>query len=66
MARTNIDLDDRLIAAGMKMTGCRTKKELVNLALEALIARKTRKKILELEGKIDWTGDLHETRKTRV
>jgi Arc/MetJ family transcription regulator len=65
MARTNIELDDRLVAAGMKTAGCKTKKELVNLALKELVARKNRKKILQLEGKIAWTGDLHEMRKSR-
>ncbi|MGH7274852.1 MAG: type II toxin-antitoxin system VapB family antitoxin [Nitrospiria bacterium] len=66
MARTNVELDDRLVAAGMKMTGCKTKKEVVNLALKELVSRKRRKKILELEGKIAWVGNLHEMRKSRV
>ena len=65
MGRTNIDLDDRLIEAGMKMTGCKTKKELVHVALKDLVARKSRKKILKLEGKIAWMGNLHEMRKSR-
>ncbi len=66
MGRTNIDLDDRLIEAGMKMTGCKTKKDLVHVALKELIARKSRKKILALEGKIAWMGNLHEMRKSRA
>ena len=57
MARTNVDLDDRLVAAGMKMTRCKTKKELMHLALKELLARKSRKKILQLEGKIAWAGE---------
>ena len=65
MGRTNIDLDDRLIEAGMKMTGCKTKKELVHVALKDLVARKSRKTILKLEGKIAWMGNLHEMRKSR-
>lgn len=66
MARTNIDLDDRLVKAGMRMTRCKTKKELVHMALKQLVARKNRKKILDLEGKIAWAGDLHEMRKGRL
>jgi Arc/MetJ family transcription regulator len=66
MARTNIDLDDRLISTGMKMAGCKTKKELVHLALKEFIAKKDRKKILKLEGKIHWAGNLHEMRKSRA
>lgn len=66
MARTNIDLDDRLVTTGMKMTGCKTKKELVHRALRELVARKNRKNILKLEGRIAWTGSLHEMRKSRA
>lgn len=66
MGRTNIDIDGELVAVGMKITGCKTKKELVNLALQELVARKTRKKILELEGRISWAGDLNEMRKSRL
>lgn len=66
MARTNIDLDDRLVEAGMKMAGCKTKKELVHLALKELVAKKDRKKILKLEGKITWTGNLDEMRTNRA
>ncbi|MBI3598056.1 MAG: type II toxin-antitoxin system VapB family antitoxin [Nitrospirae bacterium] len=66
MARTNVNLDDNLVAAGMKMTGCKTKREVVNLALKELVARKERKKILKLEGNLLWVGSLDEMRKSRV
>lgn len=66
MARTNIEIDDKLVAEGMKITGCKTKKELVNLALEELVAKKSRKKILELEGRIKWIGSINEMRKSRL
>ena len=65
MGRTNIELDDRLVAAGMKMTRCKTKKELVHLALKELLARKNRKRILKLEGKIAWSGRLDKMRAGR-
>lgn len=35
--RRNIELDDRLVERGFKLTGLRTKKELVNLALRELV-----------------------------
>ncbi len=38
--RPNIVIDDKLIEKGMKYTGIRTKKELVNFALKELIRRK--------------------------
>lgn len=66
MAKINIDLDDKLVAEGMKLTGCKTKKELISLALRELVARKIRRKLLELEGKISWVGDLYEMRKSRL
>lgn len=66
MARTNIELDNRLVEAGLKITKCKTKKELVNLALKELVAKKSRKGLLELEGKVVWEGDLSQLRKTRT
>ncbi len=66
MGRTNIELDDRLVSAGMKATRCKTKKELVHLALKELLARKSRKRILKLEGKIAWSGNLDKMRAGRL
>jgi Arc/MetJ family transcription regulator len=63
--RTNIVLDDKLVEEGLKVTGLKTKKELVNLALKELVVRAKRKKILEFEGKIEWEGNLEEMRKGR-
>jgi len=60
--RTNIILDDELIEKGMKYTGIKTKKGLVDFALRELINRKERKKILGLKGKLHWEGDLYEMR----
>lgn len=65
MSRTNIELDDRLVEAGLKITKCKTKKELVNLALKDLVEKKTRKELLKLEGKVVWEGDLSRLRKKR-
>jgi Arc/MetJ family transcription regulator len=63
--RTNIDLDDELVARGLRLSGLKTKKELVNLALKEFVRRKDQKKILELRGKIKWTGDLESMRLNR-
>lgn len=65
MARTNIELDNRLVEAGFRITKCKTKKDLVNLALKELVAKKNRKELLELEGKVVWKGDLSQLRKAR-
>ncbi len=66
MSRTNIELDDRLVEAGLKITKCKSKKDLVNMALKELIAKKSRKELLELEGKVVWEGDLSQLRKARA
>ncbi len=66
MLRTNIELDEKLVKEAMKLTNKKTKKELVNYALEELLKRFKRKKLLELEGKVEWTGNLDEMRKSRV
>jgi Arc/MetJ family transcription regulator len=52
MGRTNIVLDDELVAEAARLSGIRTKKDLVHEALRALIAARRRKSLLDLEGKI--------------
>jgi Arc/MetJ family transcription regulator len=64
--RTNIDLDEGLVARGLIISGLRTKKELVNMALREFIRKNDQKKILELRGKIQWQGDLELMRESRV
>ncbi len=66
MARTNIDLDEKLVKEGLRLTRLSTKKELVNYALKDLIRKIKRKGILKLEGKIKWEGDLDEMRRSRL
>jgi Arc/MetJ family transcription regulator len=63
--RTNIVLDDELVEKGMKYTGIKTKKKLIDVALRELIGRKERKRILKLRGKFHWEGNLDEMRSTR-
>ncbi|MGK0238741.1 MAG: type II toxin-antitoxin system VapB family antitoxin [Verrucomicrobiia bacterium] len=65
MSRTNINLDDGLVSKGLKITGLRTKRELVDLALRELVRKEDQKSILTLEGKFSWNGDLDEIRKGR-
>jgi len=48
--RTNIVLDDRLMAEAMKLTKARSKRETVDLALRELISRRRRKNVLDLVG----------------
>jgi predicted nucleic acid-binding protein len=41
MGRTNIELDDRLIEQAMRLTGARTKREVVDIALRRLVEKGT-------------------------
>lgn len=65
MHRTNIELDEKLVKEGMRLFKKRTKKELIHFALSEVIRREKAKGILDLEGKVEWEGDLKEMRKAR-
>ena len=66
MARTNIELDDRLINEGLKVFKCKSKRELVHLALKELLKSAKRKEILKMRGRVQWEGDLDELRSSRL
>lgn len=64
--RTNINIDDQLIAQTMQATGIKTKKEAVEQGLKLLLQKSQQQKIRKLRGKLNWEGDLAEMRKTGV
>lgn len=66
MARTNINISDKLIKDGLKLTSIKTKKELVNYALEELVKRIRRKGLLKFEGIVQWEGSLDDMRTSRL
>jgi len=55
--RTNIMLDDDLVQEAFSLTGVRTKRELVRLALEELIRRHRKRDLTELAGRIQLRDD---------
>jgi len=66
MGRTNIDIDDELIAAAMRKYGLSTKREAVDLALRRLVGPRLSPEFLEsLEG-IGWAGGLDEMRRSKI
>jgi Arc/MetJ family transcription regulator len=65
MARTNIDIDDRLVKEGLRIFRCKSKRELVHLALRELLKSAKRKEILDLRGRVKWEADLEELRRSR-
>ena len=60
--RTNIEIDDDLMADALKATGLKTKKEAVELGLKALIKLNKQASIRALRGKLKWEGSLEEMR----
>ena len=60
--RTNIVIDDDLMANALKMTGLRTKREAVELGLKTLIRLKQQERIQQFRGGLSWQGDLDEMR----
>ncbi|HEX2363388.1 MAG TPA: type II toxin-antitoxin system VapB family antitoxin [Jiangellaceae bacterium] len=62
MGRTNIELDDELVAEVMRRFGMKTKREAVDLALRRLVGTPlTKRFLLGLRG-VGWGGDLDELR----
>lgn len=60
--RTNIEIDDDLMADVLKITGFKTKKEAVEQGLMALIRLKKQQSIKTLRGTFKWEGNLDELR----
>ena len=50
--RTNIVLDDNLVKEAQSLTGVRTKRELVHLALSELVRLRRKPDMLDLAGRI--------------
>lgn len=63
--RTNIEIDDGLMADALKATGLTTKKEAVELGLKALIKMEKQGSIRSLRGKLKWDGNLEEMRTSK-
>lgn len=60
--RTNIVIDDNLMEAALKASGCRTKKEAVEQGLKLLVLRCQQQEVRKLRGRVKWEGDLEEMR----
>lgn len=63
--RTNIDIDDELMAEAMRLAGTTTKRSTVEEALRELIRRHKIESLIALRGKVEWVGDLEEMRRNR-
>jgi Arc/MetJ family transcription regulator len=63
--RTNIVIDDKLMADALKATGLQTKKEAVEEGLKALIRLRKQADIRSLRGNLKWEGDLEDMRASK-
>ena len=64
--RTNIVLDDNLIERAQKLTGIKTKREVVQEALRMLILLREQAEVRQLRGKLKWQGNLDDQRRSRI
>ena len=55
--RTNIDIDDALLAKAMQAGPYTTKKETVEAGLQLLARQAAYREILKWKGKLKWEGD---------
>lgn len=60
--RTNIVVDDNLMAEALKLSNIKTKKGVVETALKLLVQVKKQEEIRKLRGKLNWEGNLSEMR----
>lgn len=61
--RTNIEIDDDLMKKALKYSKLKTKKEVINEALNAYVKYQMRLNLLSLQGKVKWVGDLDKMRR---
>ncbi len=61
--RTNIVIDDQLMQKAQAVAGLKTKREVVEQGLKALILLQKQKDIRSLRGKLRWEGDLDAMRR---
>lgn len=67
MGRTNIELDDALVASAMELTGARTKREVVDIALRRLVEKGSLYRSLRaLRGALAWEGSVDAWRSART
>ena len=60
--RTNIEIDDELMNKALKYSKLKTKKEIINEALTEYVRYQMRLKLLSLQGKVKWIGNLDKMR----
>ena len=65
LARTNVVLDTDLLEEAGRLTGLKTKKDVIVCALQELIQQRSRKRLLTIRHAGLWQGDLGSMRESR-
>jgi Arc/MetJ family transcription regulator len=60
--RTNIEIDDQLMADALKVSGAKTKREVVERGLTMLLDLERQRELRKFRGKLNWVGDLEAMR----
>jgi len=63
--RTNIDIDDALMADAQKASGQPTKKQTVEEALRLMVRLRRQQEVDSAFGRYDWRGNLAKSRNGR-
>ena len=63
--RTNIVIDDTLMADTLKATGLKSKREAVEMGLRTLLRLRRQEDIRGFRGRLAWGGDLDAMRTDR-
>ena len=63
--RTNIEINDNLMAEALKAGGFKTKRAAVEEALRLLVRTQAQGRVRRLRGKLRWEGSLDEIRRDR-
>ncbi len=59
---TNIEKDDHLMKEALKWSGLKSKKEIVHAALIEFIKFQKKQAMKNLQGKVEWIGDINKMR----
>ena len=61
--RTNIDINDKLMADALKAGGFKTKKQAVEEGLRLLVRTRHQREIRRTRGQLNWEGSLEDMRR---
>lgn len=56
--RTTLEIDDQLMRESLRVTGLKTKREVVEHALRTVLRLQQQEEIRRFRGKLEWTGEL--------